>query len=220
MSNIFQDEKDLRPKVLDAIKKYNLKQIDIAHEVNIHHSTLSQWLQRKSKISHTAEESIENWLNNIYSNKPIYAGTNLSRFQQLTNRNQNNKLIEDFDSNCGFDNLIPIKNFADVINQAKNYGISFTCVIKTLFSIMNIYGKNEADIIRVCFPNVIYLYANDLFTLNEISIQCGGKNKTNSISDYEELKTLQPNEAIIIMPRVMPFKSELKNYSQVNWPTK
>ena len=119
-----------------------------------------------------------------------------------------------------FDNLIPIKNFADVINQAKNYGISFTCVIKTLFSIMNIYGKNEADIIRVCFPNVIYLYANDLFTLNEISVQCGGKNKTDSISDYEELKTLQPNEAIIIMPRVMPFKSELKNYSQVNWPTK
>ena len=27
MSNIFSEEKDLRPKVLDAIKKYNLKQI-------------------------------------------------------------------------------------------------------------------------------------------------------------------------------------------------
>ena len=54
------------------------------------------------------EESIENWLNNIYSNKPIYAGTNISRFQQLTNRNQHHKLFEDFDSNYGFDNLIPI----------------------------------------------------------------------------------------------------------------
>ena len=83
-------------------------QIDIAHEVNIHHSTLSQWLQRKSKISHTAEESIENWLNNIYSNKPIYGGTNLSLFQQLTNLNQNSKLYEEFDCNHGFDNLIPI----------------------------------------------------------------------------------------------------------------
>ena len=108
MSNIFQEEKDLRPKVLDAIKKYNLKQIDVAKEVGVHHSTLSQWLQNKGKISRAAEESIENWLNNIYSNKPIYAGTNLSRFQQLTNRNQNKKLYEDFDSNCGFDNLIPI----------------------------------------------------------------------------------------------------------------
>ncbi len=108
MSNIFQEEKDLRPKVLDAIKKYNLKQIDVAREVGVHHSTLSQWLQHKAKISHTAEEGIENWLNNIYSNKPIYAGTNISRFQQLTNRNQHYKLFQDFDSNYGFDNLIPI----------------------------------------------------------------------------------------------------------------
>ena len=108
MSNIFQEEKDLRPKVLDAIKKYNLKQIDVAKEVGVHHSTLSQWLQHKAKINHMVEESIENWLNNIYSNKPIYAGTNISRFQQLTNRNQHHKLFEDFDSNYGFDNLIPI----------------------------------------------------------------------------------------------------------------
>ena len=108
MSSIFHEEKDLRPKVIEAIKKYNLKQIDIAHEINIHHSTLSQWLQRKAKISRTAEENIENWLCNIYSNKPIYAGTNLSRLQQLTNRGQNSKLFEDFDNNSGFDNLIPI----------------------------------------------------------------------------------------------------------------
>ena len=67
MSNIFQEEKDLRPKVLDAIKKYNLKQIDIAHEINIHHSTLSQWLQRKAKINHAYEQSIEEWLNFSFS---------------------------------------------------------------------------------------------------------------------------------------------------------
>ena len=72
------------------------------------HSKLSQCLQNKGKINQAAEESIENWLNNIYSIKPIYAGTNLSNFQQLTNRNQNKKLCEDFDSNCGFDNSIPI----------------------------------------------------------------------------------------------------------------
>ena len=108
MTNIFQEEKDLRPKVVDAIKRYNLKQIDIAHDVNIHHSTLSQWLQGKTKISSTYEENIENWLNNLYTNKPIYAGTNISRFQKLTNRNQNTKLLENFDSNSGFDNLIPI----------------------------------------------------------------------------------------------------------------
>jgi hypothetical protein len=42
MSKIFKEEKDLRPKVLDAIQKYNLKQIDIAHQISIHHSTLSQ----------------------------------------------------------------------------------------------------------------------------------------------------------------------------------
>ena len=59
MSNIFQEEKDLRPKVLETIKKYNLKQMDIAHEISIHHLTLSQWLQNKEKIRQAAEERIE-----------------------------------------------------------------------------------------------------------------------------------------------------------------
>jgi hypothetical protein len=35
MSNIFQEEKDLCPKVLEEIEKYNLKQIDIVHEIII-----------------------------------------------------------------------------------------------------------------------------------------------------------------------------------------
>jgi len=51
--------------------------------------SLSQCLQNKGKINRASEESFENRLNNIYSIKPIYAGTNLSNFQQLTNRSQN-----------------------------------------------------------------------------------------------------------------------------------
>ena len=37
MSNIFKEEKDICPKVLEEIKKYNLKQIDIVHKIIIQH---------------------------------------------------------------------------------------------------------------------------------------------------------------------------------------
>ena len=59
MSNIFQEEKDLHPKVLEEIKKYNLKQINITHEMCIHYSTLSQWVQNKGKIRYAAKKALK-----------------------------------------------------------------------------------------------------------------------------------------------------------------
>ena len=182
MSNIFQEEKDLRPKVLDAIKKYNLKQIDIAHEINIHHSTLSQWLQRKARINPVAEESIENWLNNIYSNKPIYAGTNLSRFQQLTNRNQNTKLFEDFDSNYGFDNLIPIN--INVELEGIKYKDSLLWNLNepylTLESLSHILATDNN--LPIAFEKEI---------LNQMKRQISFYKKFNKIEGEEILKTIK-----------------------------
>jgi len=108
MSFINQD-KDVRSKLIEALQKYGIKQVDVAKETGIHHSTLSQWLQNKAK-SNTAklEETIENWLNNLYSNKPKLAGTNVTRLELLKGKRERTKLTDDFDDNCGFGNMIPI----------------------------------------------------------------------------------------------------------------
>lgn len=106
---LFSHDRDIRYKLNDALHKYGIKQVDVAKETGIHHSTLSQWLQGKAKGNMSRlEEAIENWLNNLYSNKPKLAGTNLSRLELLKGKRERSKLFEDFDSNYNFDNLIPI----------------------------------------------------------------------------------------------------------------
>ena len=44
-----QLEKDTRVKIHEALQKFNIKQVDVAKETGIHHSTLSLWLQGKVK---------------------------------------------------------------------------------------------------------------------------------------------------------------------------
>lgn len=116
---VFSHEKDLRIRLQEALQKYNIKQVDVARETLIHHSTLSQWLQGKAKCNTTKlEEAIESWLTNLYSNKPKLAGTNLSRLELLKNKREREKmneifdnkshLYDSFDNNHNFDNLIPI----------------------------------------------------------------------------------------------------------------
>ena len=46
------NEKDIRTQMLEALAKYNIKQVDVAREAGIHHSTLSLWLQGKVKGHH------------------------------------------------------------------------------------------------------------------------------------------------------------------------
>jgi SWI/SNF-related matrix-associated actin-dependent regulator of chromatin subfamily B protein 1 len=109
MSSIFSQKKEIRQRFLDALQKYGFKQVDVAKDILVHHSTLSQWIQGKTKgNTKKIEDSIEIWLNNLYSNKPRLAGTNLSRFELLKGKRERSKLYNEFDNNYGFDNLIPI----------------------------------------------------------------------------------------------------------------
>lgn len=54
------------------------------------------------------EEQIENWLNNLYSNKPKLIGNNVTRLELLKGKRERSKLQDDVDNNYGFGNLIPI----------------------------------------------------------------------------------------------------------------
>jgi transcriptional regulator with XRE-family HTH domain len=41
------EEKDVRAMMQEALQKFNIKQVDVARETGVHHSTLSLWLQGK-----------------------------------------------------------------------------------------------------------------------------------------------------------------------------
>ena len=64
-------ENDLKKRLQEIIYKYNIKQVDIAKETGIHHSSLSLWLQGKIK-GNVAKLSdlIETYMENFHSNKP------------------------------------------------------------------------------------------------------------------------------------------------------
>ncbi len=116
-----------------------------------------------------------------------------------------------------FDNLLPIKNFAEIINYSRSIRINFTCVIQSFVNLVNTYGKDNFEIIKLCFPNIIYLYANDLFTLEEISKFCGNESDKKPLVSPEELKTLEQFEAIFLIPRIMPFKTKLVPDYRIDW---
>lgn len=95
-------EKDVRSRVLEALQRYGLKQVDVAREtginltryitftlfIGVHHSTLSLWLQGKIK-GHVVkvEETLDQWLQNLYANKPRFVrnpGAQLNQMKALT----------------------------------------------------------------------------------------------------------------------------------------
>ena len=70
-------DKDIRTQMLEALAKYNIKQVDVAREAGIHHSTLSLWLQGKVKGHHIKiEDTLAEWLDSLYSGRPRYTTLN------------------------------------------------------------------------------------------------------------------------------------------------
>lgn len=116
-----------------------------------------------------------------------------------------------------FDNLLPIKNFGEIINYSRGININFTCVIQSIVNLANTYGKDNLTTLKLCFPNIIYLYANDLFTLEKIAKLCGNESDSRMLISPEELQMLQQFEAICLIPRVMPFKTKLTPDYKINW---
>lgn len=122
-----------------------------------------------------------------------------------------------------FDTLLPIKNFSEIINYSRGINIRYTAVIKTFTDLINTYGKEDAEIIKRCFAKLIYLLSNDIDTLKEISKLCGNQEQNGKVYPLitvEELKYLNTFEALILMPRIMPFKTKLIPDYQINWPFK
>lgn len=118
-----------------------------------------------------------------------------------------------------FYELYPIKNFSKMLNYSRGIGIMYTIMIKGFNDLKNKYGKEQTEMIKMCFGNIMYLLSQDINTLEEISKLCGNESIINGnpipLISVEELKTLKIFEAVLLIPRTMPFKTNLLPYYQI-----
>lgn len=162
----------------------------------------------KEKTAIFVISGISNYANNLIS---ILLEQIFYSIQMYGNKdNRFNLIIDEFDS------LMPIKDFYGKLNYARGINIRITAFIKNLTNLNNIYGNKNKDLIRMCFDNIIYLLANDLYTLEEVSRLCGDTGRGPLIS-IEELKTMDYFNEIILMPRMMPIKTKIKPDYEMNW---
>lgn len=107
-----------------------------------------------------------------------------------------------------FDSMVPIRDFARLIEYCRSIKVRFTITVRSYIHLCNMYSKEDAAILRMCFGNFIYLLSDDIYTLEEISKYCGNTENGEPLISIEELKTLEPFEGIILMPRTMPYKTK------------
>lgn len=122
-----------------------------------------------------------------------------------------NLLLDEFDS------LVPIKDFAIKLNYCRSINVRVTVNIQSFAHLANMYSKEDVEILKMCFGNVVYLLSDDLATLEEISKTCGMKNQDTPLISVSELKTMSYFEAIVLMTRMLPFKTKLLPDYQASW---
>ena len=116
--------------------------------------------------------------------------------------------------------MIPIKDFSKLIHYSRSQKMNFVVVIKSYVDLINMYGKENAEILKMCFGNIVYLLSNDLYTLEQISDMCGktiNRDHVQPLITVEELKTLKQFEAVILMIRMYPFKTKLLPDYKIDW---
>ena len=83
-------ESDLRNRLSEALKSFNLKQVQVARDTGINNATLSLWLSGKIKGSTAKlDTAIEAWLStlsNARPKEPVALAADCSRFHRLVQR--------------------------------------------------------------------------------------------------------------------------------------
>ena len=151
-----------------------------------------------------------------YSNNliPLFINQLFETINLCDNKKRINIILDEFDR------LIPIKNFSEIMSYSRSIGINYTVVIKSFLDLINMYGEKDAKLLSFCFNNYIYLYANDINTLEGFSKLCGNTNEGNKIvplASIEELKSINTFEAVFLLARLMPYKGKLTPDYKINW---
>ena len=119
-----------------------------------------------------------------------------------------------------FDSLVPIRNFSCMIDAARSLAVRFTITIRSYVHLCSMYSRDEAEILRMCFGNLIYLLSDDIYTLESFSKYCGVQmvdGVSTPLVTVEDLRTIGTFEGIIIMPRLMPFKTKFLPDYKIDW---
>jgi len=157
-----------------------------------------------SKLSHYVNSFISLFISQVIESISLY-GKKEKSF---------NMIIEDFDE------IVPIQDFARTLTYCRGLRIRITAIIRSYALLNKMYGKEEAEMLKICFGNIIYLLSDDIYTLNEISENCGniavGKAVVPLITP-EELKTLKTFEAVVLKTRMMPIKTKMLPDYQIDW---
>lgn len=146
---------------------------------------------------------------------PLFANQVINAVSLYGNKEKRlNLLLDEFDS------LIPIKDFAIKLSYCRSINIRIIVVIQSFIHLANMYTKEDVEILKMCFGNIVYLLSEDIYTLEEISKDCGihlVDGIEEPLISIAELKTLDYFEAIILMPRTMPFKTKLLPDYMIDW---
>ena len=116
-----------------------------------------------------------------------------------------------------FDSLKPIVNFSSKLLDSRHLGMTFLVVSKSYANLINQYGKENFEILKLCFNDLIYLSCNDLKTREDISKLCGNQNKDMLLISADELRTLKQYEAVIVLHKLMPYKVKLIPDYKIKW---
>ncbi len=149
--------------------------------------------------------------NSNYSSNliPLFITQIIEKAKERNNERRMNLLLDEFDS------MVPIKDFTRVINYCRSINIILTITIQSYAHLAYMY-KDEINLLRYCFGNMIYLLSEDIKTLEEVSKSCG-MSKNGPLITIEELKLLKPFEAVITIPRMMPIKTMLLPDYKIDW---
>lgn len=133
-----------------------------------------------------------------------------SQISTLCEINKNTKRIEFILDD--FDSLLAIREFTRLLKYSSVTDIRYTIIASSYKTIINKYSSETFAILELCFSNLIYLLSNDMDTLKKISKYCGNideNGKEIPLVSTTELKHFKYGDAIIIIPRYYPFKTNL-----------
>ncbi len=119
-----------------------------------------------------------------------------------------------------FDSMVPIRDFSRLIEFCRSLRIRITVTVRSYVHLCNMYSKEETEILKMCFGNFIYLLSDDIYTLDEISKYCGMQKVDKELVPLvtvEDLKMIGVFEGIVVMPRMMPYKTKFLPDYQIDW---
>lgn len=113
-----------------------------------------------------------------------------------------------------FNDYPALENFSKLLNDTRRVYMEFTILVNSLHKLNETYGETNLEHIISHFIRIIYVFANDEFTLEYISNMCGNKKVDERLITTTELKLLKQFEVVILKNRQLPFKTKILPFYQ------